>query len=107
MIATVRSTPNEPGDITLLPSNRDAKPKRLTSVNDSLLSQYQLGSIEEITFDSFDGRNIQGWIIKPPDFDPSKEVCILARHSPWAARNGGVPEILLATRQGLFIPTTF
>jgi len=45
----------------------------LTSVNDSLMSQYQLGRVEEITFDSFDGRNMQGWIIKPPDFDASKK----------------------------------
>jgi dipeptidyl aminopeptidase/acylaminoacyl peptidase len=48
------------------------KPAKLTSVNESLMSQHHLGAVEEITFDSFDGRNIQGWIIKPPDFDPTK-----------------------------------
>ncbi len=77
MIAPVRSTPAEPGDIVLLPANRESKPTRLTSVNDSLMSQHQLGSVEEITFDSFDGRNIQGWIIKPPDFDPAKKYSFL------------------------------
>jgi dipeptidyl aminopeptidase/acylaminoacyl peptidase len=73
MIATVRSTPSEPGDVVMLPGYRQAAPARLTQVNESLLSQYQLGSVEELTFDSFDGKNMQGWIIKPPNFDPSKK----------------------------------
>lgn len=73
MIATVRSTPNEPGDVVMLPGYRQGAPVKLTSANESLLSQYQLGSFEELTFDSFDGRNIQGWIIKPPNFDSSKK----------------------------------
>jgi dipeptidyl aminopeptidase/acylaminoacyl peptidase len=73
MIATVRSTPNEPGDVVMLPGYRQGAPVKLTSANESLLSQYQLGSFEELPFDSFDGRNIQGWIIKPPNFDPSKK----------------------------------
>jgi len=73
MIATVRSTPEMPGDVVILPATHQAAPVRLTSVNDSLLSQYQLGSVEELDFDSFDGRPMQGWIIKPPDFDPSKK----------------------------------
>ncbi|HTP31611.1 MAG TPA: prolyl oligopeptidase family serine peptidase, partial [Candidatus Acidoferrales bacterium] len=73
MVATVRSTSDAPGDVVVLPAYRQAPPVRLTSVNDSLMSQYQLGRVEEITFDSFDGRNMQGWIIKPPDFDASKK----------------------------------
>jgi dipeptidyl aminopeptidase/acylaminoacyl peptidase len=73
MIATVRSTPTEPGDVVMLPGYRQGSPARLTSVNESLMSQYQLGPLEELTFDSFDGKNMQGWIIKPPNFDPSKK----------------------------------
>jgi len=77
MIATVRSTPNEPGDVVLLPGYRQAAPARLTQVNESLLSQYQLGPVEEFTYDSFDGKNMQGWIIKPPNFDPSKKYAFI------------------------------
>jgi dipeptidyl aminopeptidase/acylaminoacyl peptidase len=73
MIATVRSTPDSPGDVVVLPATRQAPPVRLTSANESLMSQYQLGSVEEFSFDSFDGKPMQGWIIKPPDFDPSKK----------------------------------
>jgi dipeptidyl aminopeptidase/acylaminoacyl peptidase len=77
MIATVRTTPEEPGDVVMLPAYRQGAPVRLTSANESLMSQYQLGSVEELTFDSFDGKNMQGWIIKPPNFDPSKKYAFI------------------------------
>ncbi len=78
MVATVRSTPEQPGDVVVLPAYRDnPQPTRLTNVNESLLSQYQLGKVEELTFDSFDGKPMQGWIIKPPDFDPSKKYAFI------------------------------
>jgi acylaminoacyl-peptidase len=77
MVATVRSTPDSPGDVVMFPATRQATPTRLTSVNESLLSQYQLSSVEELTFDSFDGKAMQGWIIKPPNFDPSKKYAFI------------------------------
>jgi dipeptidyl aminopeptidase/acylaminoacyl peptidase len=73
MVATVRATPTEPGDITMVPAYRQGSPVKLTHINDSLLSQFQLGEVEELTYDSFDGKNMQGWIIKPPYFDSSKK----------------------------------
>jgi dipeptidyl aminopeptidase/acylaminoacyl peptidase len=78
MVATVRSTPEQPGDVVVLPAYRDnPQPTRLTSVNEGLLAQYQLGKVEELSFDSFDGKAMQGWIIKPPDFDPSKKYAFI------------------------------
>lgn len=73
MVATVRATPTEPGDIAMVPAYKQGPAIKLTHINDSLMSQYQLGSVEELTFDSFDGKNMQGWIIKPPYFDSSKK----------------------------------
>ena len=73
MAATVRTTPTEPGDIAMVPVYREGPAVKLTHVNDSLMSQYQLGAVEELTYDSFDGKNMQGWIIKPPNFDSSKK----------------------------------
>jgi len=73
MVATVRTTPTEPGDIAMVPAYRQGPAIQLTHINDSLMSQYQLGSVEELTYDSFDGKNMQGWIIKPPYFDSSKK----------------------------------
>jgi len=73
MAATVRTTPTEPGDIAMVPVYREGPAVKLTHVNDSLMSQYQLGAVEELDYDSFDGKPMQGWIIKPPNFDSSKK----------------------------------
>jgi len=46
---------------------------RITDVNKALWSQLNLTEPEEINYKSFDGLPIQGWIQKPPDFDPKKK----------------------------------
>ncbi|HEU5219623.1 MAG TPA: S9 family peptidase [Gemmatimonadales bacterium] len=49
-------------------------PQRLTRLNDDLLGRKKLGTVEEIWYQSgFDQRRIQGWIVKPPGFDPAKK----------------------------------
>ncbi|MBC7672116.1 MAG: S9 family peptidase, partial [Polaromonas sp.] len=45
----------------------------LTDVNGDVLTGKTLGQAEEIWFTSKDGMKVQGWIVKPPDFDPSKK----------------------------------
>ena len=45
----------------------------LTGINDDLFAKREIGEAEEIWYESsHDGRPIQGWIIKPPGFDPSR-----------------------------------
>src|SRR5271169_437486 len=39
MVDTVRSTPDSPGDVVVLPAYLQAPPVRVTSVNDSMMSQ--------------------------------------------------------------------
>jgi dipeptidyl aminopeptidase/acylaminoacyl peptidase len=70
-VGIVRS-PYEPGDIVRyeLPTGKGLT--RLTRVNDDVLAGKRLGDVEEIWYDSADGTRIQGWVVKPPDFDPSK-----------------------------------
>jgi len=80
-VALTRSTTLEPGDIISFPVDQPQRWTRLTASNDSLLAGRKLGQVEEISYDSFDGRAIQGWIVKPPDFDPSRKYpMILAIH---------------------------
>ncbi|MEP3210454.1 MAG: S9 family peptidase [Maribacter sp.] len=48
--------------------------KRLTFVNDDLFSSKSLGNVEELWWkSSFDQEDIQGWVVTPPNFDPSKK----------------------------------
>jgi dipeptidyl aminopeptidase/acylaminoacyl peptidase len=47
--------------------------KRITRVNDELFNALDLSAPDELWYKSFDGRRIQGWILKPPHFDASKK----------------------------------
>ena len=51
----------------------DGKLRKLTSHNDALLSELQLGTVQDISFKSKDGTEIHGMMVKPPSFDPSKK----------------------------------
>lgn len=62
---------DSPGEIAILSGGLQ---KTLTSLNAELLAQKKPGEVEEIWYESSkDKRKIQGWIIKPPDFDASKK----------------------------------
>ncbi len=66
-------TPEHPADLAV-GSKGSARTNRLTHLNDDLFGYKKLGEVEEIWYkSSFDGRDIQGWICKPPNFDPSKK----------------------------------
>jgi dipeptidyl aminopeptidase/acylaminoacyl peptidase len=64
--------------------------RALTSVNDDVLSEIQLGRVEEIWYASSDDTRVQGWIVYPPDFVPGKKYpLILDIHGgPEAMYNG-------------------
>ena len=66
-----QTRPESPGEVAVGARGRDVR--RITSLNEDLLSNRRLGEVEEIWWDSsFDGRPVQGWIVKPPDFDPDR-----------------------------------
>jgi dipeptidyl aminopeptidase/acylaminoacyl peptidase len=79
--AAVVSSYHQPGDIWTFNLRAPARMQQLTQVNDDVLSGVTMGEVEEIWYESTGGLQIQGWIIKPPDFDPSKKYpMILAIH---------------------------
>jgi dipeptidyl aminopeptidase/acylaminoacyl peptidase len=69
---TLISTPVSIGDLFLV-DRSGAAPRQLTHINQKLFSQLNLTEPEEIWYTSFDGKKIQGWLQKPPDFDPHKK----------------------------------
>lgn len=71
-VATI-SSPQEPGDIWTFDVDDPAEMTRLTDVNENLLANVRLGELEEVNYTSTGGLEIQGWLIKPPDFDPSRK----------------------------------
>jgi len=71
-IALTLSTQTAINDIAVLRGPRE-KPRPITRVNEQLFDGITQSQPEEMWYKSFDGRNIQGWILKPPDFDPAKK----------------------------------
>lgn len=72
MVGT-RTTPNEPNNIVRFDPRTPQTIATLTNVNGDVLAGKMLASVEEIWYTSVDGFRIQGWIVKPPDFDATKK----------------------------------
>lgn len=69
--AFTQTRPEYPGDVAV-GRRGSSEVRRITRLNEDLLDHKKLGDVEEIWYrSSFDGRRIQGWIVKPPDFDPA------------------------------------
>ncbi|MBI2994463.1 MAG: S9 family peptidase [Gammaproteobacteria bacterium] len=84
--ALTRGAPDRPADVSA-GSGRSA-PRQLTHLNDDLLGQKTLGQVREINLkSSFDGRDVQAWLVTPPDFNSNtKYPLILEIHGgPYAA----------------------
>jgi len=47
--------------------------RRIDNFNDEITSQWKLGNVESVTIKGADDRDVQVWIIFPPDFDPKKK----------------------------------
>ena len=71
-VAFSHVTSSTPSELAVM-ERRSSIPKLLTSLNANLLASKATGKVEEFWVDSsVDDFKIQGWIITPPDFDPSK-----------------------------------
>ena len=76
-----RTDYHRPGDLISFPLNSPDRIIQLTEVNADVLHGVALGEVEEVWYKSVEDYDIQGWIIKPPDFDPSRKYpLILAIH---------------------------
>jgi len=86
-IAFAHGTGDRPGDVAVLRAG-SRQPSVLTALNEDLLSQRTLATLEKITAPSSkDSLPIEAWILKPPGFDPARRYpLILEIHGgPFAA----------------------
>jgi dipeptidyl aminopeptidase/acylaminoacyl peptidase len=81
--------PDHPAEVARFNVRRPSELTQLTSVNNGLLAGKKPAKTEEITFPSTDNTKVQGWVVKPPDFDPAKKYpLILEIHGgPFAMYN--------------------
>ncbi|MBT8400990.1 MAG: S9 family peptidase [Rhodothermia bacterium] len=70
-ITYTHSRSTRPADVAVTQGPKSGL-RVLTSLNKDLLADRTLGDVESITWtSSLDNRRIQGWVVKPPDFDPN------------------------------------
>ncbi len=67
-----RSAPSEPADIYSFPIKKPWQLQQLTHLNDNALAGVALGDMEEVDYNVGETA-VQGWVIKPPGFDPQKK----------------------------------
>lgn len=74
--AVLAATDNAPPEIFAL---EGVTLRKLSAHNDALLSELQLGSVQDISFHSKDGTEVHGLITKPPSFESGKKYPTLLR----------------------------
>ena len=66
-----RSSLRRPADIYSL--TRSGKLTKLTTLNDALLSRVTTGEVTDLWWEGANGAQIQGHLVKPPGFNPSRK----------------------------------
>ncbi|WP_034042663.1 S9 family peptidase [Wocania ichthyoenteri] len=104
-IAFTQSTPNHPADLAVIQNKKSIK--RITNLNEDVLNFCELGQTEEVWYkSSFDDREIQGWIVKPPFYDASKKYPLLVENHGGPILNYGdrfTAEIQLYAAEGYVV----
>ncbi|MGO0063771.1 S9 family peptidase [Brevibacillus fluminis] len=73
--------PQSTGDLYVESLGRDREKRQLTDFNQQLFSELALSEPERIRFEGADGWEIEGWLLKPPNFQPdAKYPLILQIH---------------------------
>ena len=71
-IAYTLGRDDRPADLALMRSGK--RPLQLTDLNSDLMDQRDMARAERMTWpSSHDGLDIEGWVMKPPGFDPAKQ----------------------------------
>lgn len=84
--ATVRSNFHRPGYLVTFNLQNPKQMKELVDVNQDVLEDVKLGEVEEMLFQSPDGLDLQGWLIKPAEFEEGEKYPLLLwiHGGPWA-----------------------
>jgi dipeptidyl aminopeptidase/acylaminoacyl peptidase len=88
-VAAIRSSVKQPGVLVTFALTNPAQMKSLVDVNADILEGITLSDAEELWYVSSDGLKIQGWLMKPVNFDPSKKypMVLWIHGGPWSMYN--------------------
>ncbi|MEQ5807845.1 S9 family peptidase [Alteromonas sp. NFXS44] len=106
VIAYTHTTPYRPADVAVLAKN-DAKPELVTGLNEDILAYRNPGRTETVWYKSTaDGRDIQGWVTFPPDYEEGKTYPLIVENHGGPISNYGdrfSPEIQLYASAGYVV----
>ncbi len=72
-VALLVGDPTRPQEIFIRSTTPSGEVHRVTSFNDALFNELELASPEYIRYKGADGWDIDGWLLKPRNFDPSQK----------------------------------
>lgn len=78
LIVGLKATPARPPELYAY-SNASSPGRRLTEVHEPLFRNLAFKPAENIHFRSADGTPIEGWVVKPPDFEASRKYPLVLR----------------------------
>jgi dipeptidyl aminopeptidase/acylaminoacyl peptidase len=90
-LAYLVSTPEYPCDI-FTSSSKGTQEKRLSQANKAFIKRKSVQPVEEMWYKSNDGTRIQGWVIKPPNFNSKKKY-------PLAVEVHGGPHVMWSSSE--------
>ena len=71
-VAFNQASPQRPAELAVM--DKRGQKRLLTHLNDDLLAHKTLGKVEELHVNSsFDGRDVEGWIVYPPNYETGKK----------------------------------
>lgn len=73
IFALAVGTPSQSGRRRVPKNGHPSAPRQITRENDALLGMIAMGEIEDHWWEGAGGAKVQGHLIKPPAFDPSKK----------------------------------
>lgn len=102
-----QASTSRPAELAVGKFSSKKEERRITTLNDNFLINKKIGEVQEIWFkSSYDNKEVQGWIIYPPDFDASKKYpLILEIHGgPYLSYGPHfTPELQLMATQGYVV----
>jgi len=87
----IRSSVKEPGRLVAFQLSRPSEARVLVDVNADVLGGATLADAEEMWVTSKDGLKVQGWLMKPVNFDPAKKypLVLWIHGGPWSMYSVG------------------
>lgn len=109
-IAYTFASTTHPAEIAVIKNASKTTPRLISQLNSDLLAFRTLGEVVEVNYpSSFDGRNIQGWLVRPPNYDPEEKYPLLVENhggpiSNYGARFSAEMQLYAAAGYLVFYP---